>query len=70
MALGTINTNQIKDGGIHNVDMAASGTDNPFRSNANEVTSNVTVATSENMGAFGPITVSATITINGVLTIV
>ncbi|MEL0287046.1 MAG: hypothetical protein VXA34_00160 [Gammaproteobacteria bacterium] len=70
MALSTINTNQIKDGGIQNADLAASTSANPFRSNANEVTSNITVATSENMGAFGPITVSATITINGVLTVV
>lgn len=70
MALSTINTNQIKDGGIHNVDLAASGTANPFRSNANEITSNLTVPSTENMGAFGPITVNATITVNGVLTVV
>ena len=70
MALSTIDTNQIKDGGIHNVDLATSETANPFRSIANEITSNLTVSSTENMGAFGPITVNATITVNGVLTIV
>lgn len=70
MALSTIDTNQIKDGGVTNADLKASTAANPFRTNATSITSDLTIASTENAGCFGPITVSATITINGVLTIV
>jgi hypothetical protein len=66
MALSTIDTNQIKDGGVTNADLKASTAGNPFRTNATSITSDLT----ENAGAFGPITISATITVNGVLTVV
>ena len=70
MTLSTIDTNQIKDGGVTNADLEASTAANPFRTNATSITSDLTIASTENAGGFGPITVSATITINGVLTIV
>ena len=38
MALSTIDTNQIKDGGVYNADIAASTTTNPFRTNATSIT--------------------------------
>lgn len=70
MALSTIDTNQVADGKLKNEDMVASTAANPFRTNATSITSDLTIASTENAGCFGPITVSATITINGVLTIV
>lgn len=70
MALSTVDTNQIADGKVKNEDMVASTSTNPFRSNATNIDTNLTIASTENAGCFGPITVSATITINGVLTIV
>lgn len=70
MALSTVDTNQIANGKVKNEDMVASTAANPFRSNATSITSDLTIASTENAGCFGPITVSATITINGVLTIV
>lgn len=70
MALSTVDTNQIANGKVKNEDMVASTSTNPFRSNATSITSDLTIASTENAGCFGPITVSATITINGVLTIV
>ena len=70
MALSTIDTNQIANGKVKNEDMVASTSTNPFRSNATSIDTNLTIASTENAGCFGPITVSATITINGVLTIV
>lgn len=70
MALSTIDTNQVANGKLKNEDMVASTAANPFRTNATSITSDLTIASTENAGCFGPITVSATITINGVLTIV
>ena len=70
MALSTVDTNQIANGKVKNEDMVSSTSTNPFRSNATSITSDLTIASTENAGCFGPITVSATITINGVLTIV
>ena len=70
MALSTVDTNQIANGKVKNEDMAASTSTNPFRSNATSIDTDLTIASTENAGCFGPITVSATITINGVLTIV
>lgn len=70
MALSTIDTNQIADGKVANEDMVSSTATNPFRTNHNEIDTNLTIATAENAGCFGPITISATITVNGVLTIV
>jgi len=70
MALSTVDTNQIGDGKLKNEDMQASTAANPFRTNATSIDTNLTIASTENAGCFGPITVSATITINGVLTIV
>ena len=70
MALSTVDTNQIANGKVKNEDMVASTSTNPFRANATSITSDLTIASTENAGCFGPITVSATITINGVLTIV
>ena len=70
MALSTVDTNQIANGKVKNEDMVASTSTNPFRTNATSITSDLTIASTENAGCFGPITVSATITINGVLTIV
>ena len=70
MALSTIDTNQIANGKVKNEDMVASTSTNPFRSNATSIDTNLTIESTENAGCFGPITVSATITINGVLTIV
>jgi hypothetical protein len=70
MALSTVDTNQIANGKVKNEDMVASTSTNPFRSNATSIDSDLTIASTENAGCFGPITVSATITINGVLTIV
>tara|TARA_E500000318_G_C3487345_1_gene182902 strand:- start:560 stop:772 length:213 start_codon:yes stop_codon:yes gene_type:complete len=70
MALSTVDTNQIANGKVKNEDMVASTSTNPFRSNATSIDTNLTIASTENAGCFGPITVSATITINGVLTIV
>ena len=70
MALSTVDTNQIANGKVKNEDMVASTSTNPFRTNAPSITSDLTIASTENAGCFGPITVSATITINGVLTIV
>ena len=71
MALSTIDTNQIKDGGVTNADLKASNCgQSMFRTNATSITSDLTVASTENAGAFGPITISATITVNGVLTVV
>jgi len=70
MALSTIDTNQFKNGGIKNEDMLASTTTNPFRTNATSIDTALTVSSTENAGAFGPITISATITVDGVLTVV
>ena len=70
MALSTVDTNQIANGKVKNEDMVASTSTNPFRTNATSIDSDLTIASTENAGCFGPITVSATITINGVLTIV
>jgi|TARA_R100000278_G_scaffold80167_1_gene61940 hypothetical protein len=70
MALSTVDTNQIANGKVKNEDMVASTSTNPFRSNATSIDTDLTIASTENAGCFGPITVSATITINGVLTIV
>ena len=70
MALSTVGTNQIANGKVKNEDMVASTSTNPFRSNATSIDTDLTIASTENAGCFGPITVSATITINGVLTIV
>ena len=70
MALSTVDTNQIANGKVKNEDMVASTSTNPFRSNATSIDTDPTIASTENAGCFGPITVSATITINGVLTIV
>lgn len=70
MALSTIKTNQIGDGSLKNEDMQADTATNPFRSNATSIDTALTIPTTENYGAFGPITVNTTITINGVLTIV
>ena len=70
MALSTVDTNQIANGKVKNEDMVASTSTNPFRSNATSIDTDLTIASTENAGFFGPITVSATITINGVLTIV
>ena len=70
MPLSTIATNQVKNAGIKNEDMLATTATNPFRTNHNEIDTDLTIASTENAGGFGPITVSATITINGVLTIV
>ena len=70
MALSTVDTNQIDNGKVKNEDMVASTSTNPFRSNATSIDTDLTIASTENAGCFGPITVSATITINGVLTIV
>ena len=70
MALSTVDTNQIVNGKVKNEDMVASTSTNPFRSNATSIDTDLTIASTENAGCFGPITVSATITINGVLTIV
>lgn len=70
MPLSTIDTNQIADGKVANEDMVSDTATNPFRSNATSITSDLTVPTTHNFGAFGPITISATITVNGVLTIV
>lgn len=70
MALSTVDTNQIANGNLKNEDMVASTSTNPFRSNATSIDTDLTIASTENAGCFGPITVSATITINGVLTIV
>ena len=44
MALSTIDTNQIKDGGVTNTDLKASTAGNPFRTNATSITSDLTVA--------------------------
>lgn len=70
MALGTISTNQITNTTLKNEDMLASTATNPFRTNANSITSDLTIGASENAGAFGPVTISATITVSGVMTIV
>ena len=70
MALSTVDTNQIDNGKVKNEDMVASTSTNQFRSNATSIDTDLTIASTENAGCFGPITVSATITINGVLTIV
>ena len=70
MALSTVDTNQIANGKVKNEDMVASTSTNPFLSNATSIDTDLTIASTENAGCFGPITVSATITINGVLTIV
>lgn len=70
MALSTVDTNQIANGKVKNEDMVASTSTNPFRTNATSIDTDLTIASTENAGCFGPITVSATITINGVLTIV
>ena len=70
MALSTVSTNQLTDATVKNEDMQASTAANPFRTNATSITSDLTIASTENAGCFGPITVSATITINGVLTVV
>ena len=70
MALSTVDTNQIANGKVQNEDMVASTSTNPFRTNATSIDTDLTIASTENAGCFGPITVSATITINGVLTIV
>jgi len=70
MALSTVDTNQIANGKVKNEDMVASTSTNPFRSNATSIDTDLTIASTETAGCFGPITVSATITINGVLTIV
>ena len=37
MALSTIDTNQIKDGGVTNADLKASTAGNPFRTNATSI---------------------------------
>ena len=50
MALSTIDTNQIKDGGVTNADLKASTASNPFRTNATSITSDLTVASTENAG--------------------
>ena len=70
MALSTTDSYQFKDGRIKNEDMLAITTTNPFRTNATSIHSALTVASTETAGAFGPITISATITVNGVLTVV
>ncbi len=70
MALSTIGSNQVADSGLKNEDMLASTATNPFRTNATSIDTALTVASSENAGAYGPITISATITVNGVLTVV
>ena len=66
MALSTIDTNQIKDGGVTNADFCKTAA-NPLTTSS--ITGN-TIASTENEWKYQPITVSATITINGVLTIV
>ena len=70
MALSTVDTNQIANGKVKIEEMVADTATNPFRSNATSIDTDLTIPTTQNFGAFGPITVSATITINGVLTIV
>ena len=70
MALSTIDTNQVANGKLKNEDMVADTATNPFRSNATSIDTAITIPTTQNFGAFGPITVNTTITINGVLTIV
>ena len=59
MALSTVDTNQIANGKVKNEDMVASTSTNPFRSNATSIDTDLTIASTENAGCFGPITVSA-----------
>ena len=67
-----LDVGSVSDGTITPVKLASTLVldDTPIRTNVNTLDNSVTIAANQNASVIGPVTVNATITVNGVLTVV